>query len=530
MLFGSVVCHLLNCGGADGGDRELVRHDPAADAGTDTSGPDSRPAGPTTMPSRDGSIDAAEGSVLGNGDGEGAGQPRLLCADPESPTTDAPACGNGFRDGAGEECDDGNSVNTDLCSDDCRVRDALVAPSRLAKATQARRLGAGRHAANSGCDGFAVAYVEGEDPVSVSLAVFDGHGAPKHTVSGLNASFTALTTADPVVAGLPEGRFVVAWNDFGGDGDQLGVALRLVDTGSAALGPALFANARRAFSQHRPDIVRTASEIVVAWQDDSDLDTAPDLRFRRFDASLTAQSPSDEVLAASDAAEGGVALASFRESWAAAWRAGTASDELIRVRAGQHEWQVNVTGPGPSDDKPALVELDEQHLLVAYSMRRPDGRRYGLAGAILSVSHPGTVASFSVAPLAVTDTGFSQTQPSIARGNGRVYLGWRSNSALGDLHAEELWLKELSWTLSGDALTLDLSRVEIPLPRDVAHQAGDQRNAALAWVPLWPAGALAAVWEDSGGVFGPDQGRPDVAVAFTPLPLLRTTESRSARE
>lgn len=45
-------------------------------------------------------------------------------------------------------------------------------------------------------------------------------------------------------------------------------------------------------------------------------------------------------------------------------------------------------------------------------------------------------------------------------------------------------------------------------------------DPALAALPLWPEGALAAAWEDWGVTFG-FEGEPDVVTELIPAPVLR---------
>jgi hypothetical protein len=158
-------------------------------------------------------------------------------------------------------------------------------------------------------------------------------------------------------------------------------------------------------------------------------------------------------------------------------------------------------------------------LLVVFSRQGATAESTVLHAAVLNTAQPGTVASFAIAG----SSSLSQREPSAVRTGDRVYLAWRSDAASGNVNAEELWLKELSWTVAGSTLTLDLSRPEIPLPRTAANQAGDQRTPILGTASLWPSGALVAVWEDYGVNFGVSAGQPDVAVQFIPLPILRSS-------
>jgi cysteine-rich repeat protein len=483
--------------------------------------------------SPDARIEASNGGAGGQAGG-GSGDPDSSvpsCPSPTPPPAGAGACGDGWRDALSEECDDGNADETDLCSSACRVQDSAIARPLESEPSgrPARSLGTGRHVVSPGCEGFGVAYVEGDESAVVSVATFDEHGVPETVIRSVSAGSKLLVAADPVILGIPGDKFVVAWNDIGGDGDLLGVAMTLVEPASPESAVLTFANASRSFSQFDPDVLRVGSEIIVAWIDDAALDSAPDIRFRRFDLTLAPLSDSDETLAESQAPESGVALAPFGDTWAAAWRTATPDGEVISVRAGPTSWQVAPGRAGPADDKPALVELDPEHLLVVFGTQ-VSTNVFGLKAAVLETAQPGEVESFDVEPLTVREADVSHSQPSATRAGERVYLAWRSTSALGSADAEELWLKEISWTADAGALTVDLSVAELPLPRAASHRSGDQRVPGLATAALWPDGAIAAVWEDHGRVFGAGESATDVIVELIPAPLLRLPDQESRRE
>lgn len=427
-------------------------------------------------------------------------------------------CGDGIR-GLDEECDDGNGSDDDACTTACLVTDFLcVAPSLndAGKPAPGRYLGQGRHPVAADGDGFAVVYIEPESaPPRVALSAFDPKGvrigAPLLVSAGTQSK--PLLFSSPVVAALPGAKYAVAWTDFDGDGDELGVALRLVDPAIAPAGEPAHANTTTAFSQFDPDMIWTGSELVVAWADDSAPSTGPDLRMRQFDAALSPIG-AEQSLAASASAEGNVALGMFGAAWAAAWRAtGSNGLESVEAKSGNTTWSVGPHAPPGPDDKPALVELDASTLLVVFTIGDGGtGSGSKLRGGLLNPSAAGATTAVAL------DTGLTaaQSNPSAVRVGSRVYLSWQSAAAAGDPKAEELWLREVQW--SGSAVTLG---TPLRLPRWDAHTPGDQRFPALAASPLVPEGALVAAWNDFGLVFGKSEGAPDVVVELIPIPVLR---------
>lgn len=466
--------------------------------------------------------DSGGSGGINPGDGGTGGAPDASADAPSDAADTGPVstvCGDGIR-GLDEECDDGNTANDDACTSACLVNDFLCVTPAMndsGKPASGRYLGEGRHPVAADADGFAVAYVEpGFAPPRVALNAFDPKGvrtgSPLLVSTGTKSK--PLLFSSPVVAALPGTKYAVAWTDFDGDGDLLGVALRLVDPSAAPSGEPAHANKTTAFSQFDPDVLWTGTELVVAWVDDSDAVNGPDLRYRVFDASLSPQSQSDQTLAGNASAEAHVALGMFGATWAAAWRATSGSGaETIEVKAGAATWSVGPHAPPGTEDKPALVELDSSTLLVVFTTGDSgSGTGSKLRGALLKANSPGTTASMALDTLLTAP----QSHPNAVRVGSRMFLSWRSGAASGDPKAEDLWLREVIW--NGSTVTLG---TPITLPRWEVHTPGDQRFPALAASPLGPEGALVTAWDDYGLVFGKDEGAPDVVVELIPVPILR---------
>ncbi len=390
-----------------------------------------------------------------------------------------------------------------------------------------RRLGDGRHQASATETGwFGVTYLEfaGGEP-SVQLASFDEDGVP-FSRRPIDEGTTPLYFSNPVIAGLStDSVFAAAWTDLNGDGDQLGVAMRLVTLGQADLGAVEYANESREFSQFDPDIIWTGSEIVVAWVDDTNLRTAPDIRYRTFDEDLKPTS-GEQDLAAGPEVDADVALTTFDGSWAAIWRSASNQGEKIEAVAGSVAWEVGPFPPPPAIDVPAVAELDSTHLLVVYT-QGTDPLSSGventprLRGAVLDVASPGPVIPFAIDPLVTgfTDPSFSQSQPAVVNVDGDIYIAWRSENRAAGLGGEELWIKPVAWDSMTDTLTL--TTTELRFQRDAVHADGDQRRPVLAASNLAPSGAIVAAWTDFGRTLGTGQGSPDIGVQLMPNPLIR---------
>ncbi len=340
--------------------------------------------GGTTDASVDGSLDGGGQDGAGGGGGDGAV---------------SVVCGDGIR-GLDEECDDGNASDDDACTTSCYVTDFLATsfgPMDAGKPLSGRYLGAGRHPAAASGEGLAVGYVEPSPTPHVGIAAFAPSGTALASPMLVSGGSTAVLFSDPVLAAVPGGKYVAAWTDFGDDGDELGVAVRLVDPLVAPTGSPIHANTTTDFSQFDADVVWTGSQLIVAWADDSSATTGPDIRYRAFSTSLTPATFVEQTLSADPGTDGAVCLTAFNGSWAAAWRhVDSGGMETIHASAGGTKWTVGPHTPGPPDDKPALVELDSSTLLLVFT----EGTMLG--GAILDVAAPGATAAFSLNRLGST--------------------------------------------------------------------------------------------------------------------------------
>ncbi len=522
--FATAIAAACSSGGGGGSDAGPDGSSDSGEAGLDGSLADGETDG-TLVDT--GANEGQAGDAANDGAGDGFSDSAPM-ADAEAGVLDAAPdggsskfCGDAIRDPVTEECDDGViSKELDSCSSLCQVRDLVAWTAPTDASLIERYLGTGRHPVSAGASNFAVAWVAPAKP-SVGMTFYGPTGIPLEVVADVGVSTTNLTTSSPVIAELGNGKYVAAWTDFGGDGDQEGIAIRIVDPKIAPAGNPAHANTTTAFSQYDADILWTGKDLVIAWADTSNNSTGPDIRYRTFDSSLTPTS-AELTLAATVDIEDNVALAPFAGGWAAAWRDVTGGLETIQVKTGGTTWNTSSFKPGPYSNSPALTPLDSTHLLLVY-VEGTDWADSGVAsgarvrGAILDTAAPGAVTSFDIAP-AIPDAGvpLSAYAPNAMTVGSRVFVAWGTEAAQSDPNAEELWLKEVGWNGS----SIDLSKVEVPLPRWTAHRVGDQRFAGLASSPLGPDGALVTAWNDLGKVF-PKEANGDVAVELIPVPVVR---------
>ncbi len=450
---------------------------------------------------------------------------------PPGPAPVTALCGDGFRTGF-EECDDGNLLDGDSCNADCKVTASLVAP-RVAPSgplpLPSRELGTSRHPMAAGCNTVGVSVIErATGPAALKLASFSRIGVAGPIIQYGSAN---VDMAAPAVAAFPDDTFAVAWTDFDGDGDEQGVQLRKIDPAATTQAPAIFANSKREFSQHDPDAIFDGNELVVAWVDDSDPETAPDLRYRIFGQDLKPKT-ADQTLAATSEVEGDIALAAFNGAWAAAWRSGSAGNETIEVKSGGVHWTVGPFLPGGVDDRPALAFVDATHLAVAFT-EGTDPSSSGTANvprlyaAVLDAAYPGPTLAFPIAPTAApyaTDASLSQSEPALTRFSDRLLLAWRSAAVSGDVLGDELWSRVVKWTVQTDGtVQIDTSAGDLPLLNAAALRNGDQNTPALLSSDSWPDRHVVTAWQDFGKSFGATSGDADIGLQFSEAPALDTS-------
>jgi hypothetical protein len=517
------VSHVVaSCGDSDGGGTTTVL-DPAPDATNESSLQDGGRG--------DGDLDASDAAdapsdvATPDPDAQGPDADAGSPADAAEASMDAEAaadavvsqfCGDSIRDPIAEECDDGTGGDEDSCTSDCRVQSQGVAPpSDDASAVLSRRLGTGRHVAAAGNDGFAVAYTEVGASAAVRMQPFDEWGRRIGDSLEVTAGAQPAGSANPVVAALHTGGFVVAWTD--GSGGTPDVALRVVKPGTAPSGPPKYSHDARSGSQQDPDVLSVGSEIVVAWSD------VFSVKWRTFSSGLSPLS-GEQVLSGASAFAGNVALAPFGLEWAAAWRAGDQGLESVEVRVDSTTWSTPAFLPASVGDHPALLELDATHLLLVFTtgpgaFDAGAGTAERLRAAVIDVTVPGSIASTELVQLTSpydTDASLRQSRPAATLVGDRIFVAWQTESPLGDPLDSELWVGEIGWSSTNPGV-VELLR-EWPVPPDTPR-IGDQANPGLAASPLFPGGALITVWEDESRTLS-GRPSPDLLMNFRPTPLV----------
>jgi hypothetical protein len=423
-------------------------------------------------------------------------------------------CGDAIRDPVTEECDDGSGATDSACTAECRVReiplvnDAGVLPED--GGALHRTLGGAPHVAAAIDGEFGVVYADPAISVSTLwLARFGESGTRGDPPLAFANDYAPLAAANPAIAPLAASRYAVGWTD--GTNGPPEVLLRVIDGNSP--GPARPAHS--AGGAHTdPDLLWVGDRLVVAWTN------VLAVEYRTFDANLTPLGTETALVPSSDI-QSHVALAPFANGWAAAFRSGAQGLESIVVQSGGTSWSTPPAPLGPVDDHPALVALDDAHLLVVFSTGTDPGDT-GMAtvarlrAAVLSTSSPGLAQTFSFDPLAAAslEPSLEQHFPSAARVGDSMYVAWQSSSPADAGAGEQAFVMRVVLDPAASNGVRWDEEIRLPYPTG----GGWQSNVHLASSPLFPDGALISTWETASD--GTSRASTDVMLDFRPSPFV----------
>jgi cysteine-rich repeat protein len=493
-LAGTFLCFIALYSCADDGSPAAATN-PETDArsGGDVLLPLDTPSQPT-----DASDAETTSHTVSDGDGGDVRPGSIDSSDEMDALIDAPRtskyCGDRIRDPLLEECDDGPGALDDSCNADCRVRVIPLTAEGIGDAgpNDARGpavlqpIAPGVHPAAASELGFAVAYGEFAPPSPVGVLLlqrFNDVGQRVGSPIDVGVGQKPTTWAKPVVAALPDSRYALAWTD-----DEAGipaVRLRTVDAIRGTVGQVRLATVPPA---QDPDLLWTGSELVVAWTD------LVDAKYRTFDADLVALR-GEQKLASMASLESGVALAPFGHGWAAAFYGNEEGFSALEVVSADLSWSTPPALPPPSDERPALVALDETHLLAIFAVgtdpaNSGSSHASALRAAVLNTSSPGPVGTsafgltFESSDAAAIS---SSAKPSATRVGDTVYVAWESSTNVGNPNVSA----GLVATVELDPLDPTNIVWKLAVPQSGVARLGPR----LAAAPLFPGGALISLWE-----------------------------------
>jgi hypothetical protein len=134
----------------------------------------------------------------------------------------------------------------------------------------------------SGDDGFVVVWVE--EFSSIQARRLNASGVPSGAQFEVAEDYPVYF--DFGVAGDPTGHFVVAWDSFGADGDDVGIVARRFDSTNALVGGQFLVNTYTTGQQFHASVASDAAgNFVITWESDPDQDgSGSAIIGRRYDA------------------------------------------------------------------------------------------------------------------------------------------------------------------------------------------------------------------------------------------------------
>ena len=284
-------------------------------------------------------------------------------AEAEAPVS--PTCGNGIVDSPLEDCDDGlgtssapnNLIRT--CSSTCKAILTLLPVGDPSGA----EFGTGRHTIASNSSGFGIVFQQ-ESSRAVAMTTASSNGLVGNPVIDVTTPFASQLKvafdANPVIAGLPDGSWAIAYNAYG-DAGEVGVALVHVGTNSSVTFQGFVAQ-NNDLAQSDADIVWSAHDnlLYVTWADSSPT-TAPAAMFQIFDSGFNALS-AGATLSQSTEYAGDVTLAATANGIAFSYLhndtsgANDANDgnEALTIIQGTTTYLSDAFAAGPANENPAI--------------------------------------------------------------------------------------------------------------------------------------------------------------------------------
>ena len=292
---------------------------------------------------------------------------------------------------------------------------------------------------------------------SIKARVYDsnGHGGSEILVN----TTTAGSQNGAAITTLSDGRFVVSWEDEGGDGSGSGIRARVFNADGSALGSDFLVNTVTTGDQ---DLVSVASlkgsnagNFVVTWQDNSGLNTLNNDDTRAGSIKAQVYSIVDGVITkvgvetlvdtkginfANDVAHvTGLSDGGFAVSWEASTNFGPDRDDsaiklqLFNANGTKRGSEIVVNTSGDEyQRKPVLRELSNGNIVVVWddeSEENGDADGHSIKAQVLDANGNRVGGEFLVNASTRGDQQFSSVD---ALANGSFIVTWTDSSGVGD--------------------------------------------------------------------------------------------------
>jgi hypothetical protein len=206
-------------------------------------------------------------------------------------------------------------------------------------------------------------------------------------------------------------------------------------------------------------------------------------------------------------------LAPFNGQAAVAWRREGDPYKLeqaklmVRVGNAVSEWPIDYTTPG---EAPAIAALDNSMLVLVYTNASDQAGTYAQQYGLIDATG---------AKLTWGNLGADRFEPTLTTTPVGVVLSWREpskmlNGAWDDKY-EDLYMQRLQW---GGMQWIE--HPILPVPQDSPFRKGDQRNTAIAHMPITTNGAAVVVWDD----WADPKMHADIKISIEMLPFVREVQ------
>jgi Ca2+-binding RTX toxin-like protein len=228
----------------------------------------------------------------------------------------------------------------------------------------------------------------------------------------------------PSVVGLPDGGYVISWEDLdstGGDGSGSRVKFQGFDAAGSKIGGEVIANVDPSGDQNIPRMTATDNGFVIVWTDTTDIE------YRRFDTNGIALDSDDGPPLILPGTQLNLAPAPLGSGFAIAYQDNSTGTQDIRVQPflanGQPTGVISVAGSADDETDPAIAELADGRFVVAWqnsTTERIQVRGFNAGGA---------EAFAAVNVSGVADTQVSQASIT-ALDNGAFVVAWTNGNPI----------------------------------------------------------------------------------------------------
>ena len=332
-------------------------------------------------------------------------------------------------------------------------------------------------------------YGQDADDYGVYGQLFNPDGTPNGSEIDLNSAANDQHWGQrrPDVAMAHDGSFVVTWESWGIDGDQMGVYRRLFDSSGSSLGSDSRVNSSSSNNSKDPSIAcDAAGNFTVVWMDENADGDEFGIYRRRIDNSGSNLESSTLVNATATGFQGMPDIAMDSSgNHVIVWQSADQDGDGMGIYAQIYdntgsvtvsEFQVNTTTSG-NQQEPAVGMDDNGNFVVAWASYNQDGDEYGIYARVYNSSGTAQTSEF----LVNSTTSNSQNFPSVAvNREGNFVIAWTSYGTDGNRDGVYLQAYRADGSTWGGQTRVNIRTTDFQQFPSVAWDQ-DSTSIAIAW-------------------------------------------------